>query len=159
MDYPFDDEIEIGHVYLDSQKFTVSRAITGEFMSSQARWQVDQGMSFLRDEMVLQLNTRVRVHNLPPEQVAETVRLDCTSPATWWQQWKQDVAAKRGWLSWIVSRWPVKTRTQRHTATVTLDLRRFRVYPDAPNIGHLPGFALNYMNHTWSATERWDTQP
>lgn len=148
-------KFEIGTAYLDSMKIAFQQQITGEFMREHFRLNVEDDP--FTGGIIRRFTTYVRTHNLPSEHVEEVVQLGSHVPTSWWQHWKQDVAAKRSMLRWIVRRWPVKTRTQCHIATVTLDLRRFRVYPDAPNIGDLHGFALNYMNHTKDTSVKWIT--
>lgn len=116
MSYPYDpdgplsDEVPIGRVSLDIQKFGTYRQVSGEFMRNHLRLNMERN-ALLRsvvDEMVYELSTMVQVHNLPPEEVVETGTLACDRPASWWQQWKQDVAAKHRLLAWLVRRWPVR---------------------------------------------------
>lgn len=154
MTYPFDDEVEIGHVYLDSQRVAISQTISGEFMRANLR--LTEERDAILNRMIYEISTKVRSHNLPPEQVEETRTLACDHPADWWQQWKHDVAAKHWALRWIVRRRPVQFTRTWHKLTVTMDLRRFRVYPDAPNIGAAHWFAISFMNHTRSVNARWD---
>lgn len=154
-----DDEIEIGRVWLETQKLSTRRYITGEFMRNHLRLSQERGdiLSSVFDQMVYELSTMVRVHNLPPEEVVESHTLACDRPSSWWQQWKQDVAAKHRLLAWMVRRWPVRIVRTMHKLTLTLDLRRFRTYPDAPDLSRVDGYALSYMNHTHYVTGKWDT--
>lgn len=150
---PLDDEMEIGRVYLETQK--VSYRLMGGFM--QANLKFTQERDYVLGQMVYELATNVRTHKLPPETVEETGTLACDHPATWWQQWKHDVAAKHWALRWIARRWPVRQTRTVHKLTITLDLRRFRTYPDAPNISSVMGFENYFLGYTRSASAKWDT--
>jgi len=150
---PLYDEIEIGRIYLETQK--VSYRLMGGFMQANLRFTAERDA--LLGQMIYELATNVLTHKLPPETVEETGILACDHPATWWQQWKHDIATNTRGLRWIARRWPVHTIRTVHKLTVTLDLRRFRVYPDAPNISPVRGFGINFMNYTSFTTARWDT--
>lgn len=159
-DGPFDDEMLVGRVSLDIQKLSTYRRVSGEFMRNHLRLSErrDALLSGVFDEMAYELSTMVQVHNLPPEEVVETGTLACDRPASWWQQWKQDVAANHRLLAWLVRRWPVRTVRTWHKLTLTVDLRRFRTYPDAPDLSRMDGYALSYMQHTLQVDHRWDSE-
>jgi hypothetical protein len=136
-------------VILDSRKVVQRFEFTG-WMLAHAKADI---LHTHIGQMIAEISTLVRTHHLPPEQFTRNAELYV--PATWWQHWKRDVAGKRRWLSWIVRRWPV-----RHTltkATMTVDLSRYRTYPDAPDIGHISGYAMNYLQHDLSS--RIDYEP
>jgi hypothetical protein len=154
MGYPLDDEATIGRVYLETDR--VSYRLMGGFM--QAKLKLTEERDYVLGQMVYELATYVRTHRLPPETVEESSVLACDHPATWWQQWKQDVAAKHWVLRWITHRWPVRLTCTVHKLTVTLDLRRFRYYPDAPDISSVAGYETYFLSHSRSADYRWDNE-
>lgn len=151
---PLTDSVEAARVYLDTRKVS-TRQMMGGFMQANLKFTAERDL--MLDHMVYELATYVRSHSLPPEIVEETDFLSCDHPATWWQQWKHDVAAQHWALRWI-ARWrPVRLTRTVHKLTITLDLRRFRLYPDAPDISSVAGYESYFMGHTRLASAKWDT--
>ncbi len=93
-----------------------------------------QGVDFLRDEMMVGMRVKVLTDNLPPESVRESTTITIHEPASTWQTWKSNNHGKwytKGWLPWLLTRRPVKTTERRQQVTCTVNLERFRSYPEA----------------------------
>ncbi len=140
-------------ITLNTRRLGQRRMLTGEFMRATAKERLEPTLGFMHDEMIYAIDADVRTHNLPPEQIQESTTITFTTPASWWQHWKRDVAAKTWALHWITKLWPIALTTEARTVTLEVDLKRFRMYPDAPNLGNLTGFEVAVPGH--EITARW----
>jgi hypothetical protein len=78
--------------------------------------------------IVTRLTADVLAEKLPPEKIerSKTVALDF--PASSWQHFKQE-HSESWWLRWLVRRWPVRIQQLEQTVTLTVDLERYRTFP------------------------------
>jgi hypothetical protein len=118
---------------IDLRKLGATRRISGE-MAARLRFSAEPGIDFYADDMLLELSTQVWTEDLPPEHFETTRTFTVTAPASWWQHFKEAYAGT-WWLGWLVRRRPPVTSTARRTdVTLSVDLRRFRAYPAAPEM-------------------------
>ena len=92
------------------------------------------GYHFLRDEIAVRMRTRILTDELPPESVTRSTKVPVYEPASTWQMWKRNNRLRwytKWWLDAWLKRWPVKTREYQVGVNVTLDLSRYRAYPEA----------------------------
>jgi hypothetical protein len=100
-----------------------------EFMIRQ-----DDMMSFMRDQMMVAMRVKVLSDNLPPEEVKASTEVVFHEPASTWQMWKRNNHGcwyTKGWLPWLLTRRPVRTREVKKLAHAAISLERFRAYPEA----------------------------
>lgn len=120
-------------VFLEIRKLAMKQAITGHMLDTlTVEVRQDPGL-FLVDQFLLEFRAQILAHRLPPEKITETAESELEFPATPWQMWKQDHAGSR-WWGWIARRWPVGMKKARVRHVLTVDLQRFRNYPDAPAV-------------------------
>lgn len=89
---------------------------------------------FMRDQVTIAMRTKVLTDNLPPESVTNSTTVVFHEPTSTWQMWKRNNHGKwytKGWLPWLLTRRPVKTREVKKLAHCTVSLERFRSYPEA----------------------------
>lgn len=123
------------------RKVCVTERISGE-MAAHLRFGVEPVVDMLKDEMLLNLSTQVWAEHLPPEHFEAKQTFTITAPASWWQHFKETYAGT-WWLGWLVRRRPPVMSTARHTdVTLSVDLRRFRHYPAAPEMTRRLGPAV-----------------
>lgn len=80
--------------------------------------------------LVYRLKGYVLAERLPPETVSDSRDVTFDVPASWWQHWKQSHAA--AWYArWLVKRRPVKHHRVVKRVALTVDLERYRTYPEA----------------------------
>lgn len=94
----------------------------------------DDRMSFMMNTITLQMRTKILTDDLPPESVRHSVDVVFHEPASTWQMWKRNNHGRwytKGWLPWLLTHRPVKTREVVKVATANIDLARFRSYPQA----------------------------
>jgi hypothetical protein len=96
----------------------------------------------LTEDLVYELRAHVLAQRLPTEQVTESTTIEgsetvtWTIPATWWDHWKAD-HAESWWAGWFVRLRPPRTAEHSKTmgysrdVTLTVDLRRYRTFPEA----------------------------
>lgn len=92
------------------------------------------GYHFLRDEIAVRMRTRILTDELPPEKITRSTAVEFHEPASTWQMWKRNNHGRwytKGWLPWLLTRRPVKTRVVKKNAHCTFDLMRYRTYPEA----------------------------
>lgn len=142
----------IDTITLNLRKLAIQHRISGQLLDDLRLDARQDALNYTAEQMVLALATRVQTHNLPPDQITETRSHTTTQPATWWQHWKQDHAPQ-----WWLRRWPVRETATEHTLVVTVNLRRFHVYPDAPAIPH-DGYTIAIPNHELWTTVAWITE-
>lgn len=94
----------------------------------------DDAMSFMMDQIMVGMRTKILTDNLPPESVTHSVEVEFHEPASTWQMWKRNNQNRwytKGWLPWLLTRRPVRTRIVKKLAHATISLERFRSYPEA----------------------------
>lgn len=97
----------------------------------------DDRMSFLMNNITLQMRTKILTDNLPPESVSHNTTVPQYLPTSTWQMWKYRNGGK--WYTWKwldawLKKWPVVWQIdpeRQGRATCTVDLSRFRAYPQA----------------------------
>ena len=92
------------------------------------------GYDFMRDQIRLAMRTKVLTDNLPPEMVKSSTEVEFHEPASTWQMWKRNNHGRwytKGWLPWLLTRRPVRTRIIKKLAHTTVSLERYRAYPEA----------------------------
>ena len=82
------------------------------------------------DDMVFALRAKVLADQLPPEKITRRRDVSWEVPASPWQHFKQH-HANSWWLRWLVTRRPARLDTHRKMVEFTVDLRRYRTYPEA----------------------------
>jgi len=80
--------------------------------------------------LVYRLTADVLAEKLPPKSVARSEHVTFEFPASTWQMFKMN-HAESWWLGWFVREWPVRWNTHKKLATLTVDLERYRTFPQA----------------------------
>lgn len=80
------------------------------------------------DQIIYRLTAQVLADQLPPERVERSSSATFDVPASWWQAWKAEHPGL--WRGWLRRRWPALTAEHTRTMTLSVDLRRYRVYPE-----------------------------
>jgi len=107
-------------------------------------------------DLMYGLTAYVLAERLPPvtEQASKTVEFQ--APAKWFQHLKQTLyrLGRKSWhrRSWLERHWPVRMKTHAQVVTLSVDLQRYRTYPEANVV--LPkgyGRAINVAitNRSW----------
>lgn len=118
---------------INLRKIGLARRISGEALA-RLQFGVEPGIDFYADEMLLELSTQVWTETLPPEHFGASRTFTITAPSSWWQHFKETYAGT-WWLGWLARYHPPVMSTARHAVvTLSVDLRRFRVYPAAPEM-------------------------
>lgn len=81
-------------------------------------------------EALYRLCGYVLAEQLPPVSVTEQVQVGFPMPVSWWDMFKA-AHAGRWWARWWVRRHPARTRRVTRVAGVTVDLTRYRTFPEA----------------------------
>lgn len=79
-------------------------------------------------EMLIELTSYVLGQKLPPHEVAETRVVRFERPASWWQHFKQQYAA-RWWARRLVARRPARMVEETERVTLTATWRHMAAYP------------------------------
>lgn len=82
----------------------------------------------LTDGFIYRLKVDVLAEKLPPEKVERSTEFFWAFPASVWQHFKL-THLESWWLGWLVRRRPVKYTEHTKTATLTVDLERYRTFP------------------------------
>lgn len=80
--------------------------------------------------LAVRLTAEVLTDQLPPKTVEQTRVVEFETPATWWQHWKLDHATS-WYAGWLVRRRPVRMRRENRALTLSVNLERFRHYPQS----------------------------
>jgi hypothetical protein len=78
--------------------------------------------------IVTRLTADVLAEKLPPERVERSSEFTWEFPASPFQHWKQKHQGA-WWLRWFVARRPVRRTRHKKVATLTVDLERYRTFP------------------------------
>ncbi len=108
---------------------------------------LDVQTDMVTNDLVYRLGAHVLAERLPPVEVTRETTVEFQSPASPFQHWKQK-HAQSWWLRWFVGRWPVRQDTTVKTATLTVDLTKYRSYPEANYA--LPELGAPILIHTLS---------
>lgn len=95
---------------------------------------VSDQAGFLMDQIMIGMRTRILTDNLPPEVVTETTTVRVEEPASTWQMWKRNNQGRwytKWWLVKWLAKWPVIMKGHDKRITMSVDLERFRTYPEA----------------------------
>jgi hypothetical protein len=152
MGYMSTNPVRFEQTVLELREFAISFGISGEMLEHlKLRRLADEPWY---GQQLYELATKVWTDSLPPEQVTTTRTHTMEIPATWWQHAKQQ-HANTWWMGWLARRRPPRLRPVTVEATLTVDLRRFRVYPDAPPL-HAE-FGRHTVSYTLDETVSWIT--
>ncbi len=146
-------------VELEFKRFAQQIAVDAGIMAEMEMRVGQGGYDFLRDQIMIQMVTKLLTDDLPPENVRQSTRVDVNEPASTWQMWKRNNRGKwytKGWLDKWLAKWPVRTRTYQKVAHCDFNLERYRAYPKARVAAPVLGRAV--MFHTirdinWSVDE------
>lgn len=113
---------------------------------------VGQGAyDFLRDQVTVRMVTHVLTDELPPETVTYHTSVTHEIPASTWQMWKLR-HGKRWYARRFVEKWPVQysghPENRQVGVTATIDLERFRTYPQAPYRAADWGLGRTVLHHS-----------
>lgn len=117
----------------DVVQYGQHRMILGRFARDSARFESTPGigpMAIADRDIIRKLTVYVLADKLPPEQIVETTRVVVRVPASWWDEFK-NTYRNRWWLRALVRRRPVALVDIVRVVTVTVDLRRWRAFPEA----------------------------
>jgi hypothetical protein len=78
--------------------------------------------------MIYRLKASVLAEKLPSEKFERSETFTLDFPASSWQHFKQE-HSESWWLRWLVQRRPVRLQGLEQTATLTVDLERYRTFP------------------------------
>lgn len=106
----------------------------------------------LRNSFIYRLKTDILAEKLPPEKVERSKTFTLDFPASSWQHFKQE-HSESWWLRWLVQRRPIRYQALEQTATLTVDLERYRTFPQCnyvfpKNLG--PYVQVAIPRETWS---------
>lgn len=105
------------------------------------------------DGLLYTLTAKVLAEQLPPSQVTETKRFDFDVPASPWQAYK-NTHADRWWMRRLVRRRPVRMITYTRDVTLTVDLDRYCLYPQAKVLPDTYGRPVRVAD----VSSRWTVQ-
>jgi hypothetical protein len=80
--------------------------------------------------LVYRLTADVLAEKLPPESFERSSKYTWRFPSSPWQHFKQN-HAESWWLGWLVRRRPVQLTNHVKTAILTVNLDRYRTFPQA----------------------------
>lgn len=78
--------------------------------------------------MICRLKADILAEKLPPETIVRSRVFVLDFPASSWQHFKHE-HKESWWLGWLVRRRPVRTEQHKEEATLTVDLDRYRTFP------------------------------
>lgn len=138
---------------LKLRKVSAVLPVTGQMAASMHLSVASNLESFVRNELLYRLQAQVWTHNLPPEHFETERTFTIEAPVSWWQHFKEQYAGT-WWCGWLARRRPPVMGTARRTVvTLSVDLSRFRVYPDAPAMPAQYGRAV--AHHEISERVTW----
>lgn len=120
------------------------------------------GYDFLRDQMMVAMRVKVLTDNLPPEKVTKSTTVRVEEPASTWQMWKRNNQGRwytKWWLAKWLEKWPVIMTGHDKRVTMSVNLERFRAYPEAqyrPSDFRLGSRAV--LMHAVSPVEWWQDE-
>ena len=104
------------------------------------------------DRMLCRLTADVLTEKLPPETINESRIAVWNFPRSSWQHFKLE-HSESWWLGWLVRRRPVQYAVHDKQVTLTVDLERYRTFPQA-NIAYPPELGpyvnVAYLEKSWS---------
>lgn len=142
------DETAIQQIVLERLKVGLQHRVGRHMLESmRPEFVVDH----LSGDLTARLEAYVLAEKLPPVELTGREFLTFMSPASPFQHWKRKHEAA-WWLAWFVRRWPVREDATTRTVTMTVDLTRYRSYPEA-DYAVMDGFGVPVLTHTVST--RW----
>jgi hypothetical protein len=130
----FEPEAASDVVTMEFKRYAQQMLLDANIMA-EVRFSVDSdGYNFLRDQVAVKMVAKILTDDLPPEHVRQSTRIDVHEPASTWQMWKRNNHGKwytKGWLPWLLTRRPVKTREYQKLVHCEFNLERYRAYPQA----------------------------
>lgn len=110
----------------------VRSRLVGPFVRDSANIEIRSApiMSTVDGSLIRELTAYVLADRLPDEQASEQTRVIVRYPGTSWQMFKHE-HERSWWLAWFVRRRPVRMAVVVRTVTMTVDMRRWRVFPEA----------------------------
>lgn len=148
-----DEVVAVQQVVLEKLRLGLQQRVGAHVLeSARPEFIIDR----LSGDMICRLRADVLAEKLPPVQVSGQESVTFESPATPFQHWKQK-HAEAWWLVWFVRRWPVREDVTTKTVRMTVDLTKYRSYPQANYI--LPDdFGAPVLVHTLSTSFAWDVE-
>ena len=140
-------------VTMEFKRFAQQIAVDAGIMA-EMELRVGQGGSydFLRDQVTVQMVTKLLCDDLPPEHVRQSTTIKVQEPKSVWQMWKRQHADQ--WFArWLVTRWPVVNREYDRVVHCDFNLERYRAYPRARVA--TPALGNSVLFHTIRDV-RWD---
>lgn len=120
--------IDYDTLILDKLRVAATMAITHEVSASVAS-SLEVVIDHQIDRTVYALTAQVLGQRVDRQTANGTATAYFEYPATWWQHWKRD--HQRAWYArWLVRRWPVRFAQTQRLATVSVDIERYRTFPD-----------------------------
>lgn len=153
------EDFQSHRVELEFKRFAQQIAVDAGIMAEMEMRVGQGGYDFLRDQIMVQMVTKLLTDDLPPEKVKQSTRVDVNEPASTWQMWKRNNRGKwytKWWLDKWLAKWPVRTRTYQKVAHCEFDLERYRAYPQARVAAPVLGRAVQFhtiRNINWSVDE------
>lgn len=132
----------------------------GRFVRDTARFSTDPAFdpfALTDKDLVRRLTVDVLADKLPPEEISNAVSVAFKHPASAWQMFKRE-HERSLWLGWLVRRRPVVESTVVRIVTVTVDLRRFRTFPEA-DVPAPREFGHAHLQAVWTARSRITDPP
>lgn len=89
---------------------------------------LERQQDMIYNDLLYRLEASVLAEKLPPEKVERSKVVTLDFPASSWQHFKQE-HSESWWLGWLVRRRPIRYQALEQTATLTVDLERYRTFP------------------------------
>lgn len=138
-------------ITLDRQRYFVQQSVNlGAFSSS--TMEREQFEEDLWNRMTYRLSADILAERLPNVTESETQTFSIETPATWFQHLKQTCYRWRR-LDWLARRWPARLETVEKECTLTVNLERYRTYPEADIV--LPPDRYGYPVKVAVARKDW----
>lgn len=133
-------------VRLDRIKVAAQTVLSPSVASSLSMEQVQDDVW---GSLIYRLKGYVLAETLPPAFETAKHTVDFKRPASWWQAWKDE--HRGAWYArWLVRRRPPRWVEEPVEVTLTVDLQRYRTYPEA-TYQLPPEFGRPVLVHTLSS--------
>lgn len=146
----FDPE-PLDTVTLTALKFGLSQYVS-EYLIQNVDVSFIQGFE---NDLGVQLTAYVYADQLSSEKVTTSPRLEVETWTSAWQLWKHNHKDSK-LFGWVARRWaPLKGGKEIHTSTVTLNLERYHLYPDARVSYKQAGRSYRYLKESEPVWSKW----
>jgi hypothetical protein len=150
------ENLQASRLELEWKNFGLQMMIDMDLMLEPEFSLSQHGYDFMRDQVRLAMRTKILTDNLPPEKITKSTTVRVEEPASTWQMWKRNNQGKwytKWWLAKWLEKWPVIMNGHDKTVTMTVNLERFRAYPEAKYRASQMGLGRVRLMHTLS--EPW----